>query len=358
MKKKKQKPILNGLNKKPTVLITGVAGLFGANYSRYLLDRGFSVVGIDDLSGGYKEFLPEEESHFKLYPYKIREVQLDELITEYKIEYVYHFAAYAAAGLSPFVREFNYENNIMESARLINASIRNNIKKFIFTSSMEVYGDGNPPFREGDVMEAITETPYGVAKRAVELDLESAYQYHGLDYAIIRPHNVHGIYQNIWDKYRNVIGIFIRQAIAGEDITVFGDGEQKRAFSDIDCYMEPLLKLMTEHSRKDQADFTRNFPIWNIGADKESTVIEVATLVQKVAKENNINVNIVHKEQRTEVLWAYCEHEKAKNDLGFKDTTDLENLVRKMFVWALTQTPKKIKKLPYEVDKNIYEYWK
>jgi UDP-glucose 4-epimerase len=275
------------------VLVTGAAGLFGANFTRYLLDRGHEVFGIDDLSGGYEDFLPKHEN----FTFEKSKIWNDGLLGVYfrhhDIEYVYHFAAHAAAGLSPFVRVSNYENNVMASARLINESIRNNVKKFIFTSSMEIYGRKNPPFSEEDAKSAVPETPYGIAKRTIELDLASAWLYHGLDYAIVRPHNVHGIYQNIWDKYRNVIGIFIRQAIAGEDLIVYGDGQQKRAFSDITYCMEPLYKLLHEHSHK----------TYNIGADKPYTISELASLVQKVALENGSKVAIRHEEPRLEVKW-------------------------------------------------------
>ena len=335
------------------IVITGAAGLFGANFTRYLLSKGHDVCGIDDLSGGYKEFLPDVNTpSWVFYPHKISDVELDEILKG--VDYIYHFAAMAAAGLSPFIRESNYQNNIMESAALINASIRQNIKRFIFTSSMEVYGGQQPPFIE--VMNPAPETPYGIAKYAIEMDLESAYQYHGLEYRIVRPHNVHGIYQNIWDRYRNVIGIFIRQAIADEDLTVFGDGKQIRAFSDIDFYMEPLEKLMTDKTKSDSYPYKSWY--WNIGADKPTTIIELAEMVRKVVEEDGKFINIVHKEPRKEVVNAHCNHHKAKTDLDFKDCTDLELLVRKMYKWAKTQEQRPVKSVNYEVDKDLYSYWK
>ena len=335
------------------ILVTGAAGLLGANFVRHLLSKGHIVIGVDDLSGGYREFLPDKNTpNWHFYPFKISEILVDE--TMEGVDCVYHFAAMPAAGLSPFIREHNYRENIMESAALINAAIRENVKRFIFTSSMEVYGSEQPPFVE--TMTPRPETPYGIAKYAVEMDLESAYMYHGLEYRIVRPHNVHGIYQNIWDRYRNVIGIFIRQALAGEDITVFGDGLQVRAFSDVEFYMDPLEKLMTDNVKIDT--YAKNSWYWNIGADKPTTILELAKIVQKVAKEHGNNINIVHKEPRKEVANAHCNHDKAKADLDFEDCTDLEQLVRKMYAWAKEQKPRPVKTVKYELEKGIYSYWK
>lgn len=330
------------------ILVTGVAGLLGANFARHLLEKDHTVLGFDDLSGGYKEYLPEHPNFCFEKTSIWNEDLLDVMFSHHNIEYVYHFAAYAAAGYSPFVRELNYTNNIMVSAALINTSIRTNIKKFIFASSMEVYGNQMPPFTEEDAGHGWPETPYGIAKLAIEMDLEAAYQFHGLEYAIVRPHNVHGIYQNIWDRYRNVIGIFIRKALAGEDLTVYGNGSQKRAFSDVDYYMEPFEKLMYAHSGH----------TFNIGADQPTTILELAQSVQKVAMEDGITIEIRHAEPRKEVHEAYCDHDKAEAMLGFKDGTDLEALIRKMYAWAKTQPVREVKKIRPEIEKGLYSYWK
>ena len=122
-------------------------------------------------------------------------------------------AAYAAEGLNPFIRKFNYENNLLATANIINECINNNVKRLVFTSTMAVYGygDNNPPFGEEVVPAPID--PYGIAKYGCELDIQVAGDQHGLDWCIIRPHNVYGINQNLWDKYRNVLGIWMYQKI-------------------------------------------------------------------------------------------------------------------------------------------------
>ena len=327
------------------IFVTGCAGLLGANYTRHLLSNGHEVIGIDDLSGGYKAFIPKAEN-FTFVKFDLeRRKKVVELFEEHKPDVLLHFAAYAAEGLSPFIRNFNYRNNLICSANLINECITHNTK-MVFTSSMAVYGEQEPPFTEDKRPQPID--PYGIAKYAVECDLKLANEQFGLRYNIVRPHNVLGVYQNIWDRYRNVIGIFIRKTLNNQPILVYGDGEQTRAFSDIKYYMEPFDKLLTDYDNE----------IFNVGADKYFTLNEVAETVQKIGKKYGYEVPIEHGEPRHEVKHAYCDHTKAKSMLEFKDETNLEELIESMFVWAMKQPNRKVKKMDYEVTKDIYDYWK
>ena len=138
-------------------------------------------------------------------------------------------AAYAAEGLSHFIKRFKYNNNLIGSVNIINESIKHKIACFVFTSSIAVYGSIPPPMRENTT--PVPEDPYGIAKLAVEQELRVSHDMFGLNYVIFRPHNVYGEYQNLGDKYRNVVGIFMNQLMQGKDLTVFGDGKQTRAFS-------------------------------------------------------------------------------------------------------------------------------
>lgn len=327
-----------------TVLVTGVAGLLGANFSRYLLDNGYNVVGIDNLSGGYRSSVDDRVDFYEVDLNDSADV--DRVFKATNPGYVYHFAAYAAEGLSPYIRTFNYKNNVICSSNVINACVNFDVKKIIFTSSMAVYGEGNPPFVE--TQQQTPEDPYGIAKYAVEMDLALAKDHFDLDYSIVRPHNVVGVYQNIWDKYRNVIGIWIRQSMRGEPLTIFGDGTQVRAFSDIQYYMKPFEMLMENHHGE----------TFNIGADKYWTINDAASLVAKVATEFGYSPDIVHLEKRNEVHTAYSDHTKAKELLNFHDETVLEDTIREMFTWAESQPAHKVEMFDYEIEKNLYSFWK
>ncbi len=326
------------------ILISGVAGLLGSHLSRHFISKGHTVIGIDNFFGGYADFVDE---NVVLHVGDLSNKWfVSNVFKEIEPEYVYHLAAYAAVGLSPFIRNYNYTNNVLCSVNLINESINYNTKKFIFTSSMDVYGWGNPPFDETQLPSPIS--PYGIAKYAVEQDLKQANEQFGLRYSIIRPHNVVGIYQNIWDRYRNVIGIWIRQVLNNQPITIYGDGTNRRAFSDIKFYMDPFERLMYDHDGE----------IFNIGADKDFSLNEVAETLIGVANKIGYDAKVVHLEPRLEVSNAYCNHDKAKKMLSFEDTTDLETLIEEMFAWAALQPNREVKNMDYEINKGIYSYWK
>lgn len=190
---------------KNVCLVTGGAGFIGSHLTDELIKLGNKVIVLDNLSGGFIRNLNPKATFIKG---SINNQKLiNSIFAKYKFDYVFHLAAYAAEGLSPFIRHFNYQNNLIGSINLINASIKHHIKKFIFTSSIAVYGTNQTPMVETLTPEP--EDPYGISKYAIELDLKAANKLFGLNYTIFRPHNVYGERQNHGDPYRNVLGIFI-----------------------------------------------------------------------------------------------------------------------------------------------------
>ena len=328
------------------VLITGVAGLLGSRLASWIIENtNYEVIGIDDLSGGYTENI-----HYKVKFYKFNLNDLDSLkgvFEKEKISIVYHFAAYAAEGLSPFIRKYNYDNNLITSTNLITCSIQYNITRFVFASSMSVYGDKyKPPFSE-DMKQAPID-PYAVAKYAVEMDLEIAFKQHGLNYTIVRPHNFYGINQNIWDKYRNVLGIWMYQILNKQNPTIFGDGSQVRAFSYVDDSILPFWNA----SQKDNCIGE----IINLGGIKEHTINDACDVLINVTGQN---LKPVHLEARHETKYAWSTWEKSVKLLDFKHQVDLEEGLSKMWEWAQKQPNRERFIWPkYELNKGIYDYWK
>jgi UDP-glucose 4-epimerase len=326
------------------VLITGVAGFLGSRLADWIIEHipNVEVIGIDNLSGGYKENLHDLVEFF---PVDILDDKISEIFSTYRPDYVFHFAAFAAEGLSPFVRSYNYRNNLEATSKIVTECIKNDVTRLIFSSTMGVYGDNPTPFYESDQPNPID--PYGIAKYACELDIKVAGEHHGLDWCIIRPHNVYGVKQNIWDRYRNVLGIWMYQHINGLPMTIYGDGEQTRAFSYIDDCLEPLWKSSQESSCSKQ--------IINLGGTKHYSMNEANEIIREVMGGGTLS----YKEKRYEVKNAYSSYQKSIDLLGYNDKTPLIDGLSTMWDWVKTQ-PNKVSKGfdHYELDKGLYSFWR
>jgi len=327
------------------VLITGVAGLLGSRLADWIIEnkKDVEVIGIDDLSGGYVENVNKKVVFYKN---NLITDDVSKIFQDHKPDVVFHFAAYAAEGLSPFIRCFNYDNNLKSTAKIVNECIKRGVNRLVFTSTMAVYGHGyGDIFSEDQLQNPID--PYGVAKYACEMDIQIASEQHGLDWCIIRPHNVYGIKQNIWDKYRNVLGIWMYQHLNGQPMTIYGDGLQSRAFSYIDDSLEPLWKSGVDPRASKQ--------IINLGGIEEITIKDASDVLRDVIGSGTI----VHLEKRHEVKKAVPTYQKSIDLLDFKYKTSLKDGLTTMWNWAKDQPMKdRFVWSEYELEKGIYNYWK
>lgn len=327
------------------ILITGCAGLLGSRLAEWILENEpeCNVIGIDDLSGGIAKNVP---SDIKFYRRNLIHDQIEDIFELHDIDYVFHFAAYAAEGLSPFIRCYNYDNNLKSTARIVNECIKHDIKRIIFTSSLAIYGHGyGNVFDENQQPKPID--PYGVAKYACEMDIQIAGEQHGLDWCIIRPHNVYGVNQNIWDKYRNVLGIWMYQYLNDMPISIFGDGSQTRAFSFIDDSLEPLWNaaILPEASKQ----------IINLGGVEEISIKDAAEVLKQVVGGGDI----VYLEPRHEVKHPIPTFQKSIDILNFQHKTSLREGLTQMWEWAKKQPNReRFVWSEYEVEKGIYKFWK
>ena len=327
----------------PTSLVTGGAGFMGSHVTEHLLRMGHKVVVLDDLSGGFEENVPQGATFIRgsIVDHEL----INRLFDRHSFTNVYHLAAYAAEGLSHFIKRFNYTNNLIGSVNLINASINHGVKCFVFTSSIAVYGAGQSPMSED--MIPVPEDSYGIAKLAVEQDLRSSHEMFGLDYVVFRPHNVYGERQNIGDRYRNVVGIFMNQLLRGESMTIFGDGTQQRAFTHIDD-VAPIIAASADYPA------ARN-QVFNVGADLPYTVNELAKVV---AESMGLPCKVNHLDPRNEVKIAFSDHSKAERVFGRRDKKSLADGIRAMAEWVSKHGTRESSIFErIEVPKNMPPSW-
>jgi UDP-glucose 4-epimerase len=328
----------------PRSLVTGAAGFIGSHVVDCLVTEGHDVVALDNLSGGLRENV---NPRARWVAGDILDATLiNKLFAQERFTYVFHLAAYAAEGLSHFIRRFNYTNNVIGSMNLINASVASEtVECFVFASSIAVYGEGQPPLTEDTVPQP--EDPYGIAKFAVEMDLRAARRIFGLDSIVFRPHNVYGERQNIGDRFRNVIGIFMNQAMRGEPFTIFGDGEQTRAFS----YVSGVAPLIAASVKVPMA---RN-QVFNVGADIPYSVRDIAAAVSAAF---DVPLRINHLPPRKEVVDSFSSHAKVVAIFGLQEEVPLREGIQRMAAWARgrgPQLPSKFTSL--ELLENIPPSW-
>jgi UDP-glucose 4-epimerase len=326
------------------ILVTGGAGFIGSHVAEELVARGHAVVVLDDMSGGFPENVP---TGARLVEGSINDVALvDRLFAEERFDHVYHLAAYAAEGLSHFIKRFNYSNNLIGSVNLINASVTTGVKCFVFTSSIAVYG-ASPELPMTEETAAHPEDPYGIAKLAVEQELKVSKEMFGLDYVVFRPHNVYGERQNIGDKYRNVVGIFMNQILQGKPMSVFGDGSQTRAFSYIGEVAPIIADAITVPEARNQ--------VFNIGADQAYSVNELATAV---ARAMGAAPDIQHLPARSEVQNAYSSHDKVERVFGARPRVSLADGLGRMAAWVRQHGARASQEFgQIEVTKNFPKAW-
>ncbi len=331
-------------------LVTGGAGFMGAHVVKAILNDprydDLSVLVVDDLSGGFRENLPEDKRLFFQQTSVVDQGSVDRIFAEYNIRYVFHLAAYAAEGLSHFIRRFNYQNNLIGSINLINAAVRSDVKYFIFTSSIAVYGSAQLPMSEETA--PCPEDPYGIAKLAVEMDLKAAHEIFGLPFTVFRPHNVYGEYQNIGDRYRNVVGIFMNRIMQNQTLPVFGDGSQQRAFTYVEDLIGPLISAPFVSGALGQT--------FNVGA---SQPVSVGDLAKLVAEEFEVEPNLEYLPARNEVHMAWSDHSRCDLVFGNSPETPLVEGIRRMAAWAKTTGARSSKSFDnIEIEKGLPPSWK
>jgi len=340
--------------KKKKILVTGAAGFIGSHLVDRLLERGYVVYGLDDLSGGYLKNI-DKKCRFSKIDLRQRK-KVEDYIKKTKPEIIFHLAADATEGRSQFTPLNCTERNYLAYMNLIVPAIRYGMKRMVLASSMSVYGAQQPPFYEEQ--EAKPEDIYAISKASMEGATKILSSVHGFEYVIIRPHNVYGPKQNMADPYRNVVAIFINRLLAGKPFYIYGDGEQKRCFTFIDDCVNPFAEAGFLPAAKNQ--------IFNVGpgGDQAVSINELKTVIFKeFFKGQPVPEKlqpIYLPDRPLEVREAFSTHEKAEKILGYKAKTSLSDGIAKMIAWARKNGYQK----PIYLDKielpalNLPQTWK
>jgi len=324
------------------ILITGIAGLIGGSLAKWLLDNtDHKVFGVDDLSCGDRANIPHGIVGWNMI--RLGQDDCRPIFDAARPDIVYHCAAYAAECLSPFIRRHNYMNNVVATADVVTQCINHDVGRLVYCSSMATYGRGRAPFMEDDECRPVD--PYGVAKLASEQDIRIAGEQHGLDWVIVRPHNVYGPGQIVTQTYRNVLGIWMWRHLHGLPLRIYGDGQQRRAFSYIEDILRPMYLAGTAGAPSRM--------VINLGGSTPISVRDAATVVNDIVGGQWMSFC----EPRHEVRDAWCTTDRSKMLLEYRDATPFDIGVEEMWKWAREHTHPEVDAIELETTKGIYSYW-
>lgn len=310
------------------IFITGVAGFLGSNLADFYIKKGFKVSGCDNLVGGDLSNLNKDvvfyQGDCENLDFMTRIIQ--------DVDVVCHAAAFAHEGLSSISPTLICNNNVTGSVSVFTAAIRKKVKRIVYCSSMARYGNIKTPYREEDVVNPVD--PYGVSKVAAENILKILSKTHGIEYNIAVPHNIIGPKQKYDDPFRNVVSIMVNLMLQNRKPIIYGDGLQKRCFSDIDDCVFCLDKLITDQNIKSH--------IFNIGPDEE--LITIKELFEKISNKLQFNEGANFYDDRpNEVKYAACSSDKARNLLNYRTTVSLDNSIDKVINYIRENGAKKFK---------------
>ena len=301
------------------VLITGVAGFMGSHLADAFLAKGYDVVGIDNLLGGYEENVPLGVDFHNI---DLDNLELIQPLFK-DVDLVVHTACTAYEGLSVFSPSLVVRNTMQITTNIMSACVKAKVKKIVHLSSMARYGTQEVvPFVES--MTPKPQDPYGIAKYGAELMIKNIADTHGLDYVILVPHNIIGPRQKFDDPYRNVASIMINRMLQGKQPIIYGNGEQKRCFSFMQDVTDPLMiacETDVAHGR-----------IVNIGPDEEFVTIN--ELAYKLSIILDFKLEPIYMPGRPqEVFHANCSANLSRELLNYKTTTSLETGLVELVNW-------------------------
>lgn len=294
------------------IVVTGAAGFLGSHLTEAFVKLGHSVVGIDNMVGGYEDNVVQHPNHSFHFGDITDLARMNELLSGCDV--VYACAALAYEGLSVFSPTLVTNNIVTGTTTLATAAVNNGVKRFVNCSSMARYGANSVPFTED--MPPRPEDPYGVAKVAAEMQLDLLGRVHGFEVIHCIPHNIIGAKQRYSDPFRNVASIMVNLMLQGRQPIVYGDGQQKRCFSFVQDVISILVKLV-------DCDLVEHGERFNVGPDEEPVTIN--ELAQRIARLLNFDLRIEYHDTRPcEVRLATCSADKIRKRFDYKTQMSLD----------------------------------
>jgi UDP-glucose 4-epimerase len=320
---------------KQRIFISGVAGFLGSHLADAFLADGHTVVGCDNMIGGYLDNVPEGVEFYQIDCNDFGRLAVHMQGTDI----AYHCAATAYEGLSVFSPHMVTTNIVTASTGMISAAVANKVRRFVMCSSMARYGTNKVPFTED--MTPRPQDPYGIGKFASEQMLTSLAEVHGMEWVIAVPHNIVGPRQKYDDPYRNVASIFINMMLQGRQPYIYGDGNQMRCFSFVTDDIAPLKQMAYDPACTGQ--------VINIGPDEEFvTINELAAIIARLV---GFDLKSTYTRGRPqEVYLANCSADKARKLLGYAPSVKLEDGLRTMIDWIRSRGVRPFK---YHLDIEI-----
>lgn len=317
------------------IFISGVAGFLGSHLADRLIDAGHTVVGCDNLLGGYLDNVHEK---VEFYQYDCNYFNSMVKITK-GCDIVYHCAATAYEGLSVFSPFVVTKNIVTSSVSVFTAAAANKVRRVVNCSSMARYGENAVPFTED--MTPRPQDPYGIGKVAAEQYLRTLCEVHGVEWVNAVPHNIFGPRQKYDDPYRNVASIMANLMLQGRQPIIYGDGSQRRCFSYIKDDLGVLERLAFEPGISGQT--------FNIGPDEE--FVSINELAQTIARLIGFELKPIYTTGRPqEVHMANCSADKIRHRFDFRTRYSLEQGLAEMIDWMRARGTKPFR---YHLDLEI-----
>jgi UDP-glucose 4-epimerase len=308
------------------IFITGIAGFLGSALAEFYLKKNFKVSGCDNLVGGSLDNIDINKINF--FKANCEDFEMMKKITK-NVDILCHAAAYAHEGLSSFSPVLIANNNVTGSVSVFTAAIINKVKRIVYCSSMARYGNIKIPFKEEDELKPVD--PYGVSKVAAENILKILCKTHGAEYNIAVPHNIIGPNQKYDDPFRNVVSIMVNLMLQKKRPIIYGDGNQKRTFTDINDSIYCLDKLLTDTQIVSQTV--------NIGPDEE--YVSINELYRLLSNKLKFNLEPKYLAGRpNEVKEATCSADKARKILGYKTSVSLDESLDKIINYISKKGPR------------------